>query len=459
MRFKKPLSILLSTLLIGSSAAMTATALEPHGTGIRCRNWLTNDPTYTFSKAYTESIWHENFTALQFSGNQRNDVLAIAISQLGYHEGNEGDFSGTDTASSGNSTEYARLLIPHYNNNAYEWCACFVNWCLNQAHIDSASSEIGCWKWVEELKGMDMFEDSVAYGGTYVPKPADMIFFNWNGVNTHSGHVGYVLYTTTTHVFTIEGNADDNVTVRSYPLDDKRVIGYGTPNYDEGDEPTVDHSYAAGRPSGYYVLNADNVNVRKEPGAGSRVTILPLGALVKVSEVANGYAYITYNDKCGYIPVENLYLMGTESNVTVPVETAPDIPPETFPETNPETLPETIPETVPFTEPETTPETEPQTHPETRPVIIPESKPITTPVPVPQTAPITIPITAPESDPETDIVTATATNEGIAGDTDISTDDSTRPADTVGCASSLTLAIPTLTVTALAGVYLRKKRE
>ncbi len=237
MNWKKPLSAALATLLVGTSAALTASALEPHGTGIKCRNWLTNNPEYAFSDAYMESVWYDNFTALEFSGNTRNDILAIAISQLGYHEGEIGDYSGTSTDSSGNCVEYFRLLIQgngtNWNDNAAEWCACFVSWCLNQAHVDYASSEIGCWKWVQELKTMGMFEDSAAYSGTYTPQPADMIFFNWNSVNTNSGHIGYVLYTTDTHVYTIEGNSGNRVQVRSYALDDPQVIGYGTPKYEE----------------------------------------------------------------------------------------------------------------------------------------------------------------------------------------------------------------------------------
>ncbi len=308
MKLNKTLSVILASLLLAASAAPAVSALEPHGTGIKCRNWLTNDPNYTFSEAYMESVWYENFSALELGTNQRNNVLSIAISQLGYHEGDEGDYSGKGT-SGGNCIEYARLLVPNYNNNAYEWCACFVNWCLNQAHIDYASSEIGCWKWVEELKGMKMFEDSAAYKGTYTPKPADMIFFNWKNTNTNSGHIGYVLYTTEDRVYTIEGNADNNVTVRSYALNDPCVIGYGTPPYDEGDVPTVDHSYKDGMPRGEYVVNATGLSLMKAPDSTSRVTRVSLGSRVTVIGEDGDYAHVYFGDKEGYIKKDSLYLM------------------------------------------------------------------------------------------------------------------------------------------------------
>ncbi len=310
MKLKKTLVTLLASLLLLSSAALTASALEPFGTGIPMRNWLKNDPNYQFSEEYKTSVWYENFTALELTENDRNNVLRIAVSQLGYHEGNSSkDFDGKNTSGSSNYIEYARLLVPHYSNNAYEWCACFVNWCLNQAHFDKASSEIGCWKWVGELKAMKMWQDSAAYKGTYTPKPADMIFFNWNGKNTGSGHIGYVLYTTETHVYTIEGNADNNVTVRSYALNDPCVIGYGTPPYNEGDEPTIDYSYAEGMPRGQYVVNSYSAALKKAPGATGRICTVPAGSLVTLYEVEGDMARVSYGDKMGYLPTGILWLM------------------------------------------------------------------------------------------------------------------------------------------------------
>lgn len=310
MTSKKLLAILLATLLLASVALPAASALEPHGTGIPMRNWLKNDPNYQFSDAYKTSVWYENFTSLELTSNDRNNILRIAVSQLGYHEGDSAkDFDGMNKNGSSNYIEYARLLVPHYNDNAYEWCACFVNWCLNQARYDKASSEIGCWKWVGELKTMKMWQDSAAYKGTYTPKPADMIFFNWKNTNTGSGHIGYVLYTTETHVFTIEGNADNNVTVRSYALNDPCVIGYGTPPYNEGDEPTIDWSYKDGMLRGTYIVNSYSAALKKAPGGKGRICTVPAGSAVTLHEVVDGFARITYGDKEGYMETNILWLM------------------------------------------------------------------------------------------------------------------------------------------------------
>ena len=313
MNFKKLAATALATLLLTTAAVPAVSALTPHGTGILCRNWLKNDPNYDFSDAYKTSVWYENFTSLELTENERNNVLRIAVSQLGYHEGDSAkDFDGMNKSGSSNYIEYARLLVPHYNDNAYEWCACFVNWCLNQARFDKASSEIGCWKWVGELKTMNMWQDSAAYKGTYTPKPADFIFFNWKhatSANNASGHIGYVLYTTETHVYTLEGNADNNVTVRSYALDDPNVIGYGTPPYNEGNEPTIDWSYKDGMPRGTYVVSSYSAALKKAPGATGRVCTVPAGSAVTLHEVVDGMARVTYGEKEGYLDTGILFLM------------------------------------------------------------------------------------------------------------------------------------------------------
>lgn len=329
MTCKKLLAILLAALLLSAVAVPAVSALEPHGTGIPMRNWLTNDPDYQFSDAYKTSVWYENFTSLELTSNDRNNILRIAVSQLGYHEGDSAkDFDGMNKNGSSNYIEYARLLVPHYNDNAYEWCACFVNWCLNQARYDKASSEIGCWKWVGELKTMKMWQDSAAYKGTYTPKPADMIFFNWKNTNTGSGHIGYVLYTTDTHVFTIEGNADNNVTVRSYALNDPCVIGYGTPPYDEGDEPTIDWSYKDGMLRGTYVVNSYSAALKKAPGGKGRICTVPAGSTVILHEVVDDMARVTFGDKEGYLDTNILWFMSPAATLTFNAnggENAPEV--------------------------------------------------------------------------------------------------------------------------------------
>lgn len=310
--FSRIAAIGLSSILLASAALLPITALEPHGNSVKVRNWLTNDPNYSFSEAYMTSVWYENFDALELTANTRNNILRIALSQLGYHEGDSAaDFDGKNTSGSSNYIEYARLLIPTYNDNAYEWCACFVNWCLNQARVDYAYGEIGCWKWVEWLKANDMFQDSFAYAGTYLPQPADMIFFNWKNTNTTSGHIGYVLYVTDTTIYTIEGNSNNEVGIRSYDLYDPCVIGFGTPAYPDGGEETIDFSCANGMPYGQYILNTSQVKLTSAAGGGKRLAVLPVGTTVTYlgKEKEGEYARVAVDGKVGYVRASTLQLL------------------------------------------------------------------------------------------------------------------------------------------------------
>ena len=316
--WKKSLSALLAGLLVSASVTVAVSALESHGTGAKIqRAGLTNNPNYTFSEAYKTSVWYENFTSLELGANQRNNMLRIAVSQLGYHEGDSNaDLHGRNTEGTGNFIEYRRLLTPDWHNNSGEWCACFVNWCLNQAHIDTAGSEIGCQRWIDDvLKPQSMWQSATAYGGTYKPQPADFIFFDWDMTGKWSDHIGLVLYTTDTRVYTIEGNSNDCVALRSYPLSDARILGYGTPAYHEGDEPTMDFSYAQGMPAGIYVINSADAALTDGAG-GNPTKSLPLGASVTLVEVIDGYALVTYGEHTGYLPANMLSLMTQEVILT-----------------------------------------------------------------------------------------------------------------------------------------------
>ena len=320
-RLVKCVALALAVLLLSVAALVPVSALEPYGNNIRIRNWVNNDPAYTFSEQYMTSVWYRNFSALALTANPRNNVLRIALSQLGYHEGDSAkDFDGMNKSGSSNYIEYARLIVPNYNDNHYEWCACFVNWCLNQARIDYAYGEISCWKWVEWLKQNKMFQDSYAYGGDYTPQPADMIFFNWKGVNTGSGHIGYVLYVTDTTIFTVEGNTKDEVGIRSYALDDPCVIGFGTPDYEkhagENAEATIDFSCRDGMPMGRYILTKDRMALSSAADKNDRLARLQLGSTVVLLGTDGNKAHVVADDKQGWVSSASLQLLDTLPSVT-----------------------------------------------------------------------------------------------------------------------------------------------
>lgn len=67
------------------------------------------------------------------TGNQREDIVAVAETQIGYHEGSlEGNVS-----SSNNYTKYNVWNGTIDGTYKYAWCHAFVSWCANQAGIST----------------------------------------------------------------------------------------------------------------------------------------------------------------------------------------------------------------------------------------------------------------------------------------------------------------------------------
>ena len=49
-RLVKCVALALAVLLLSVAALVPVSALEPYGNNIRIRNWVNNDPAYTFSE-------------------------------------------------------------------------------------------------------------------------------------------------------------------------------------------------------------------------------------------------------------------------------------------------------------------------------------------------------------------------------------------------------------------------
>ena len=99
--------------------------------------------TNSVSESYRNSIYYKNLTSLPLTGDRRTDVIAIALSQLGYTEGNEnGAFSGMIAGGTENYTEYNYALGKIGGSYSYQWCAAFASWCLTQANAKNSAANI-----------------------------------------------------------------------------------------------------------------------------------------------------------------------------------------------------------------------------------------------------------------------------------------------------------------------------
>lgn len=113
-------------------------------------------------------------------------------------------------------------------NNRVEWCACFVSWCANKDGVLNTKIP----KFASCTEGARWFVEQKQWAkrGATTPVAGDIIFFSWDS-DRNIDHVGIVIGSDNTNVYTIEGNSRDKCRVKSYPLNSSVIYGYGLPNY------------------------------------------------------------------------------------------------------------------------------------------------------------------------------------------------------------------------------------
>ena len=111
-------------------------------------------------------------------------------------------------------------------NSRVEWCACFVSWCYNQAG-KSEPRFAGC-----QSQGVPWFQSHGQWGGRGYANiaPGDAIFFDWD-LDGSADHVGIVIGTDGSRVYTVEGNSGDACKIKSYDLNYQCIKGYGLMNW------------------------------------------------------------------------------------------------------------------------------------------------------------------------------------------------------------------------------------
>ena len=167
-------------------------------------------------------------------------VLAVALGELGYYEKASNAMLDDKTANAGskNFTKYARDLqeAGFYNGSkqGYAWCDQFVDWCFFTACggdkekaeallCQTGSLGAGVGYSAQYYKNQGRFYEND-------PQPGDQIFFYKDGVWTHTG---LVLEVKDGKIYTIEGNKNHHVAKCVYPLNYAAIKGFGRPDYQQ----------------------------------------------------------------------------------------------------------------------------------------------------------------------------------------------------------------------------------
>ena len=257
-------------------------------------------PTYAgMSRAYEGCRYYLNLNCLELTGDARTDIVMIAMSQLGYHEGNSAaQTNGENKNGSGNYVEYnyryGAVDQDGYGQKTYgyPWCASFATYCARMAGIEESvlPSSVNCARWVNLFRSMGCYHER---GDGYIPQKGDLIFFRSAGSPKLSTHVGIVRYTYGSTVYTIEGNLHDEVALAAYDLSDSYVIGFASPHYREN--RSTAYTYLLDVYSeGNYIIAAQNLPVFSDAGSGKQVFTLHRGDLMHVYETKGMWGRTDY---------------------------------------------------------------------------------------------------------------------------------------------------------------------
>lgn len=155
------------------------------------------------------------------TGNMRDDIIGVALTQVGYTEGDN------------NYTKYGVW----YGLSNSPWCGMFVSWCAKEAGIPtSVLKRTG-------IANPSSFGLSYKDGSSYIPQKGDLFFKK--GFN----HVGLVYYTEGAYFYTIEGNTSTTSYDGTSVMIRKRKISdfyFSSPNYSGSSSVSsgCDHDYS-----------------------------------------------------------------------------------------------------------------------------------------------------------------------------------------------------------------------
>lgn len=223
----------------------------------------------------------------------QDKLISVARGEIGYREKatNSQLDDKTANAGSGNYNKYSRYIDVNYPNwmngpkNGYSWCAMFVCWCFLQAFGYDKARELLCMPehslGASCTAGANYFNNKGQFYKSN-PKPGDTIYFG-NSLSDCE-HIGIVEKVEGSTVYTIEGNADNQVKRCSYSLNSGRIVGYGRPNYDTADntapakEPTSSTPVATTTVKGIDIYSGTGkVDFNKVKSAGYSFAIIRAG--------------------------------------------------------------------------------------------------------------------------------------------------------------------------------------
>ncbi len=168
-----------------------------------------------------EKIWKESINSAKFSNNWGENIVSVAVTQLGYSESAE-NFLASDDGQIKGYNRYGAFCGDDY----CDWGISFCQFCLKYAGIPGECFEnaMRSDEWVEKLRENGYFKDE-----KYNPKVGDVVFLNDDKVKNSAGIIEKINCDKdgkTENLEIIEGNFDDTVARTTVELKDNNIKGY-----------------------------------------------------------------------------------------------------------------------------------------------------------------------------------------------------------------------------------------
>ncbi len=293
------------------------------------------------SKSYKSGKYYQHYSSITLTGDGRTDVVAIALSQLGYKESDTADnLTGVVSGKGNNYTEFNYNMGDWgigYGGDGWVSCAAFVSWVLLQSGCTNQNSikdwtryhmgdanyiwrGVSCPFWANQLRQTGYFKDSQHRGGSYKPQSGDLIFYSDDG--NGESHIGIVVYSDDANVYTVEGNTSEKsglessgcgVFFKSYALTSSYITGYGVLPY-KVNENISKIDYSCSNPMlGIYIAEKEK-KVFKTETFEEEIAVMPRFTMFEVNHVSSdGCLAVTYTNDNG----ENItgYIVNDENRV------------------------------------------------------------------------------------------------------------------------------------------------
>ena len=189
-----------------------------------------------FSDSYKKGIYYKKLHEVKLTGDFSDDIIAIAKSQVGYHQGNDetqmhgynklgGEYYSEYNYFTG-SPDWQWFMKGLVKQSDYKWgyggwCGNFCDWCMSMAGIAKESASY------YGQKNAVKWKNTVYAGGTYQIKAGDVLHFS-------AGHYCLVESVKTAgnkvKIKTLNGNP--NVEWKTYVLNKKNLTNDESHNYD-----------------------------------------------------------------------------------------------------------------------------------------------------------------------------------------------------------------------------------